>query len=100
MYTLPSVRKLFPYPFALNCLFAATKQLTIGVGHAEQERTLAGVKGTVDTKSKLFSIGYNLGPVALSYDFEQNENVPVSGTVAATSGRDADTHKVRVRAAF
>ena len=80
--------------------FAATKELSFGVGLAEQERTLAGVKGTVDTKSKLFSIGYNLGPVALSYDFEQNENVPVSGTVAATSGRDVDTHKVRVRAAF
>jgi|688.fasta_scaffold316424_2 hypothetical protein len=80
--------------------FAASKELTIGVGLAEQERTLAGVKGTVDTKSKLFSIGYNLGPVALSYDFEKNENVPVSATVAATSGRDVDTHKVRVRAAF
>jgi hypothetical protein len=84
----------------VSATFAATKQLTFGVGLAEQERTLAGVKGTVDTKSKLFSIGYNLGPVALSYDFEQNENVPVSGTVAATNGRDADTHKVRVRAAF
>ena len=84
----------------ISATFAATKELTIGVGLAEQERTLAGVKGTVDTKSKLFSIGYNLGPVALSYDFEQNENVQVSGTVAATSGRDVDTHKVRVRAAF
>jgi len=84
----------------ISATFAATKQLTFGVGHAEQERTLAGVKGTVDTKSKLFSIGYNLGPVALSYDFEQNENIPVSATVAATSGRDTDTHKVRIRAAF
>jgi hypothetical protein len=84
----------------ISATFAATKALSFGVGLAEQERTLAGVKGTVDTKSKLFSIGYNLGPVALSYDFEQNENVPVSGTVAATSGRDVDTHKVRVRAAF
>lgn len=84
----------------VSATFAVTKELTIGAGLAEQERTLAGVKGTVDTKSKLFSIGYNLGPVALSYDFEQNENIPVSATVAATSGRDTDTHKVRVRAAF
>lgn len=84
----------------ISATFAATKELTIGVGLAEQERTVAGVKSAVDTKSKLFSIGYNLGPVALSYDFEQNDNIPVSGTVAATSGRDADTHKVRVRAAF
>lgn len=84
----------------ISATFAATKQLTFGVGHAEQERTLGGVKGTVDTKSKLFSIGYNLGPVALSYDFEQNENIPVSATVVATSGRDTDTHKVRIRAAF
>ena len=74
--------------------------MTFGVGLAEQERTVAGVKSSVDTKSRLFSVGYNLGPVALSYDFEQNENVPTSGTVAPTSGRDADTHKVRVRAAF
>lgn len=84
----------------ISATFAATKELSFGVGLAEQERTLAGVKGTVDTKSKLFSIGYNLGPVALSYDFEQNENIPVSATTAAISGRDSDTHKVRVRAAF
>lgn len=84
----------------ISATFAATKELTIGVGHAQQERTVAGVKSNVDTKSKLFSIGYNLGPVALSYDFEKNENIPLSGTVAPTSGRDTDTHKVRVRAAF
>jgi hypothetical protein len=84
----------------ISATFAATKELTLGVGLAEQERTVAGVKSAVDTKSKLFSIGYNLGPVALSYDFEQNDNIPASATVAATSGRDADTHKVRVRAAF
>ena len=84
----------------LSATYSATKELTFGIGTAEQERTLAGVKNTVDTKSKLFSVGYNLGPVVLSYDMEKNEGIPTTAILGAVSGRDTDMHKVRVRAAF
>ena len=62
----------------LSATYAVTKELTVGFGYAEQERTMAGVKNPVDAESRLFSIGYNLGPVVLSYDFEKSENVPVT----------------------
>ena len=84
----------------ISATFAVTKELTIGLGWADQERTRAGVKDTVDAESRLFSVGYNLGPVVLSYDFEKSENVPVSATVSHASGRDVDMHKARIRANF
>jgi len=84
----------------ISATFAATKQLTVGISRAEQERTLAGSRSTTDTEARAFSIGYNLGPVVVSYDFEQNQNVPVTATTAAIAGRDTDSHKVRVRANF
>jgi hypothetical protein len=84
----------------LSATYAVTKQLTVGFGYAEQERTMAGVKNTVDAESRLFSIGYNLGPVVLSYDYEKSENVPVTQAGAHVSGRDVDMNKIRVRANF
>jgi len=84
----------------LSATYAVTKELTVGFGYAEQERTMAGVKNTVDAESRLFSIGYNLGPVVLSYDFEKSENIPTTATTAHVSGRDVDMHKARIRANF
>jgi len=84
----------------VSATYAVTKELTFGLGYAEQERTRAGVKDTVDTESRLISIGYNLGPVVLSYDFERSENIPGSTTTGAVSGRDVDMHKARIRANF
>jgi len=84
----------------ISATFAATKELTVGISRAEQERTLAGTRATTDTEARAFSVGYNLGPVVVSYDFEQNQNIPVSATTTAIAGRDTDTHKVRVRANF
>ena len=84
----------------LSATYAVTKELTVGFGYAEQERTMAGVKNPVDAESRLFSIGYNLGPVVLSYDFEKSENVPVTQAGAHVSGRDVDMNKIRVRANF
>ena len=84
----------------LSATYAVTKELTVGFGYAEQERTMAGVKNPVDAESRLFSIGYNLGPVVLSYDFEKSENVPVTQNGAHVSGRDVDMNKIRVRANF
>ncbi len=84
----------------ISATFAVTKELTLGLGYAEQERTRAGVKDTVDAESRLFSVGYNLGPVVLSYDFEKSENVPLTAATANASGRDVDMHKARIRANF
>jgi hypothetical protein len=84
----------------LSATYAVTKELTVGFGYAEQERTMAGVKNPVDAESRLFSIGYNLGPVVLSYDYEKSENVPVNQNTAHVSGRDVDMNKIRVRANF
>jgi hypothetical protein len=84
----------------ISATYAVTKELTVGFGYAEQERTRAGVKDTVDAESRLFSIGYNLGPVVLSYDFEKSENVPLTQAGSHVSGRDVDMNKIRVRANF
>lgn len=84
----------------VSATFAVTKQLTLGVGIADNERTMAGAKNPVDAESKLFSVGYNLGPVVLSYDFEKSENIPLTAIVANASGRDVDMHKARIRANF
>ena len=84
----------------ISATFAVTKELTLGLGYAEQERTTAGVKNPVDAESRLFSVGYNLGPVVLSYDFERSENIPLTQVGTHVSGRDVDMHKARIRANF
>jgi hypothetical protein len=84
----------------VSATYAVTKELTVGIGYAEQERTMAGVKNVVDAESRLFSIGYNLGPVVLSYDFEKSENVAQTQNGIHLSGRDVDMHKARIRANF
>lgn len=84
----------------ISATFAVTKELTLGIGIAEQERSRAGVKDTVDAESKLFSVGYNLGPVVLSYDFEKSENIPLNAATSNANGRDVDMHKARIRANF
>jgi hypothetical protein len=84
----------------ISATFAVTKELTLGIGYAEQERTRAGAKDVVDAESRLFSVGYNLGPVVLSYDFEKSENIPTTAATVHVSGRDVDMHKARIRANF
>ena len=84
----------------ISATFAVNKELSIGIGIAEQERTRAGIKDPVDAESKFISVGYNLGPVVFSYDFEKSENIPVTQNGAHMSGRDTDMHKARVRANF
>lgn len=84
----------------ISATFAVNKELSFGFGIAEQERTRAGVKDPQDAESKFISVGYNLGPVVFTYDFEKSENIPVTQNGAHISGRDTDMHKARVRANF
>ena len=83
-----------------SATYALTKELTAGIAYAEQERKLAGVKNAVDTKVTVVSIGYNLGPVVASVDYESAENRSADRISSAVSNSDSDTVKLRVRANF
>jgi hypothetical protein len=83
-----------------SATYNLTKELTAGIAYGEQERKLAGVKGTVDTEVTVVSIGYNLGPVVATIDYEKAEDKAASRTTAAVAGSDSDLVKLRVRANF
>jgi hypothetical protein len=85
----------------VSATYNLTKEITAGVAYGEQERTLGGTKDARDTEVRLVSIGYNLGPVVASVDYEKSENrVAGARTASATAGADADLVKLRVRANF
>jgi hypothetical protein len=85
----------------VSATYNLTKELTAGIAYGEQERKLAGIKQAVDTEVTVFSIGYNLGPVVATVDYEKAENkVNGARTAAPVSGSDSDLVKIRVRANF
>lgn len=84
----------------ISATYAVNKEITIGGSYATNERTLAGVKSSVDTKSYNAAIAYNLGPVVASLNYENSYDTPASGTVAPTSGRDVSITKLKVRANY
>lgn len=84
----------------VSATYNLTKELTAGIAYGENERKLAGVKGTVDTEVTVVSIGYNLGPVVATIDYEKAEDKAASRTTAAVAGSDSDLVKLRVRANF
>ena len=84
----------------VSATYNLTKELSAGISYAEQERKLAGIKNPVDAEVTVVSIGYNLGPVVATVDYEKAENKAASRTAAHTAGSDSDLVKVRVRANF
>ena len=85
----------------VSATYALSKELTAGIAYGEQERTIGGVKDPVDTEVTVVSIGYNLGPVVASIDYENAENrVAGARTASATRGAEADLVKLKVRANF
>lgn len=84
----------------VSATYALTKELTAGISYGEQERKRAGVKDANDTEVTTVSIGYNLGPVVASVDYEQAENKPASRITSAVAGSDSDLVKLRIRANF
>jgi hypothetical protein len=64
--------------------FAATKDFSIGATYAKAESSTAD---TVDEKTKLISLGYNLGPVAVNATIRDVENV--AGLTANGDSQDA-----------
>jgi len=83
-----------------SATYAVNKEITLGGSMATLERSLSGVKASVDTKSYNVAVAYNLGPVVASLNLENSYDTPASGTVAPTSGRDVTITKLKVRANY
>ena len=84
----------------VSATYNLTKELTAGIAYGEQERKRGGVKDAVDTEVTVVSIGYNLGPVVATIDYEKAEDKAASRTTSAVAGSDSDLVKLRVRANF
>jgi hypothetical protein len=65
------------------------------------ERTGVAITKGPDLKVTQAVIAYNLGPVVASIAYEDAKNAPAIGTnQATTSGQDAQTTKIKVKANF
>ena len=84
----------------VSATYNLTKELTAGIAYGEMERKLAGVKSSLDTEVTVVSIGYNLGPVVATIDYEKAEDKAAARTSAPVAGSDSDLVKLRVRANF
>jgi hypothetical protein len=81
--------------------FKANKEVTLGLSYSEMERKGAAITKGPDLKVTQAVIAYNLGPVVASIAFEDAKNAPAIGTnQATTSGQDAQTTKIKVKANF
>jgi hypothetical protein len=81
--------------------FKANKEVTLGLSHSQMERTGAAITKGPELKVIQAVIAYNLGPVVASIAYEDAKNAPAIGTnQATTSGVDAQTTKIKVKANF
>jgi len=81
--------------------FKANKEVTLGVSYSEMERQRVNTAKGPDLKVMQAVIAYNLGPVVASIAYEDAKNAPAFGTnQATTSGQDAQTTKIKVKANF
>jgi hypothetical protein len=81
--------------------YAASKEITIGGSYSTMERSGAAILKGPDEKVYQAVVAYNLGPVVASIAYEDAKNAPAFGTnQATTSGVDAQTTKLKVKANF
>ena len=81
--------------------YAASKEITLGVSYSEMERKGIAITTGPELKVMQAVIAYNLGPVVASIAYEDTKNAPSIGTnTATTSGQDAQTAKIKVKANF
>jgi hypothetical protein len=73
---------------AIALSFAATKELSFGATYGKAESNISS--SPEDEKTKLFAVGYNLGPVALNAQYLNTENVD--------GVRSVDTEQVIIKA--
>ena len=81
--------------------YGASKELTVGATYSTMDRSGATIQGTdaKDLKVYQFVAAYNLGPVVVSGAYEIANNRAITNG-ATTSGLDATTAKVKVKANF
>jgi hypothetical protein len=84
----------------VSATYNLTKELSAGIAYGENERKLAGIKSALDTEVTVVSIGYNLGPVVATIDYEKAEDKAAARNSAPVAGSDSDLVKIRVRANF
>jgi len=81
--------------------FAANKEITLGASYSKMERKKINTTTGPDLKVMQAVIAYNLGPVVASIAYEDAKNAPAIGTNSVTtSGNDASTTKIKVKANF
>jgi predicted porin len=81
--------------------FAANKEITLGASYSKMERKRVSTATGPDLKVMQAVIAYNLGPVVASISYEDAKNAPAFGTdQPTTSGVDATTTKIKVKANF
>lgn len=81
--------------------YAANKELTVGATYNTMDRSGPTIASNNKKDLKVYQLvaAYNLGPVVLSGAWEQANNKAVTNG-ATTSGLDATTYKVKVKANF
>jgi hypothetical protein len=81
--------------------FAANKEITLGASYSKMERKKVNTVTGPELKVMQAVIAYNLGPVVASIAYEDAKNAPAIGTNSVTtSGNDASTTKIKVKANF
>ena len=81
--------------------FAANKEITLGASYSKMDRKGTAIVAGPDLKVMQAVIAYNLGPVVASIAYEDVKNAPAIGTnQPTTSGQDAQTTKIKVKANF
>ena len=81
--------------------FAANKEITLGASYSKMDRKGTAIVAGPDLKVMQAVIACNLGPVVASIAYEDAKNAPALGTnQATTSGQDAQTTKIKVKANF
>jgi hypothetical protein len=81
--------------------FSANKEITLGASYSKMERKKVNTTTGPDLKVMQAVIAYNLGPVVASIAYEDAKNAPAVGTNSVTtSGNDATTTKIKVKANF
>lgn len=77
----------------VSATYAATKDLSVGLAHSKEERTIEGASQPDLTVSAL-QVGYSLGAVVLQYDYMKADDVN------HTSGAEHSLHKVKAKVNF
>jgi hypothetical protein len=77
-----------------SATYAVNKELSVGLAHSKQERTVEGTANTPDLKVKALQVGYNLGAAVIQYDYQDADN---NNHVV---NNETKTHKIKAKVNF